>query len=158
MFLSQTTLLRHNFLSWVPDCDSHSPALLDLFILAFPPFGNSDHIVVSVSIDFPSNLQQEMLFNRIACGYSRAHWNGFHHNFKDVPWEDIFKFSAFAAASKFCECVQVETDIYIPYRKYQVKPHSSPWLSAACAAAIFHRIHFFHLYQQNKSSESKLNF
>ena len=37
-------------------------------------------------------------------------------------------------------------------------PHSSPWFSAACAAAIVHRNHFFRLYQQNKSSESKVNF
>ena len=42
--------------------------------------------------------------------------------------------------------------------KYQVKPHSSPWFSAACAAAIVHRNHFFCLYQQNKSSESKVKF
>ena len=28
-------------------------------------------------------------------------------------------------------------------RKYQVKPHSSPWFSAACAVAIVHRNHFF---------------
>ena len=31
-------------------------------------------------------------------------------------------------------------------------------VSAACAAAIFHRNHFFRLYQQNKSSESKVKF
>ena len=50
----------------IPDCDSNSPALLDLFIssdssifsaMAFPPLGNSDHVVVSVSIDFPSYSQ-----------------------------------------------------------------------------------------------------
>ena len=46
----------------------------------------------------------------------------------------------------------------IPHRKYQVKPHASPWFSAAFAAAIVHRNHFFHLYQQNKSSESKVKF
>ena len=39
-----------------------------------------------------------------------------------------------------------------------VKPHSSPWFSAACTAAIVHRNHFFRLYQQNKSSESKVKF
>ena len=53
-----------NFPTRIPDCDSHSPALLDLFIssdasicstMAFPSLGNSDHVVVSVSIDFPSN-------------------------------------------------------------------------------------------------------
>ena len=58
----------------------------------------------------------------------------------------------------FCEWVQVRTDVYIPHRKYQVKPHSSPWFSAACAAAIAHRNHFFRLYQKDKSSDSKAKF
>ena len=48
--------------------------------------------------------------------------------------------------------------IYIPDREYQVKPHSFPWISAACIAAMVHRNHFFHLHQQNKSSESKVQF
>ena len=48
--------------------------------------------------------------------------------------------------------------IYIPHRKYQVKPPSSPWFSAAFTAAIVHRNHFFRLYQQNKSSGSKVKF
>ena len=43
-------------------------------------------------------------------------------------------------------------DVYIPNRNYQVKPHSSPWFSAAFAGVIVHRNHFFHLYQQNKFS------
>ena len=50
------------------------------------------------------------------------------------------------------------TDLYIPHRKYQVKPHSAPWFSASCAAAIVHRNHFFRLYQKDKSSESKVKF
>ena len=62
---------------------------------------------------------------------------------RDVPWEDIFKLSTSAAAREFCEWVQVGIDLYIPYRKYQVKPHSSPWFSAACAVAIIHRNHLF---------------
>ena len=48
--------------------------------------------------------------------------------------------------------------VYIPHRKYQVKPHSYPWFSAACAAAIVHRDHFFNLYQREKSSDSKVKF
>ena len=55
-----------NFPTRIPDCDSHSPALLDFFLssdasicstMAFPPSENSDHVVVSVSIDFPSYSQ-----------------------------------------------------------------------------------------------------
>ena len=77
---------------------------------------------------------------------------------RDVPWEDIFKLSASAATSAFCEWLQVGIDAYTPNRKYRVKPLSSPWFSAACAAAIIHRDHFFCLFQQAKSFESKVKF
>ena len=126
--------------------------------MAFPPLGNSDHVVVSVSIDFPINSKQDTPFHCVAYDYSRADWHGLRDHLRDIPWEDIFKLSASAAASEFCEWVQVGIDVYIPHRKYQVKPHSSPWFSAACAAAIVHRNHFFHLYQQSKSSDSKVKF
>ena len=97
-------------------------------------------------------------FHCIDYDYCNVDWDGLHDHLRDVPLEDIFKLGASAAASKFCEWVQVRIDVYIPHRKYQVKPHSSPWFSAACAAAIAHRNHFFCLYQQNKSSESKVKF
>ena len=61
---------------------------------------------------------------------------------KDAPWENIFKLSASATDRKFCECVQVGIDVYIPNQKYQVKSHSSQWFSAACAVATVHRNHF----------------
>ena len=48
--------------------------------------------------------------------------------------------------------------MYIPHRKYQVKSHSSPWFSAAYAAGIVHRNHFFRLHQRQKSSHSKVKF
>ena len=88
--------------------------------------------------------------------YSCADWDSLCDHLRDVPWEDIFKLGASVAASEFCEWVQVGIDVYIPRRKYQVTPHSSPWFSAACGAVIVHRNHFFRLYQQNKSSESKV--
>ena len=160
--------LYYNFFpTRIPDCDSHSPALLDLFIssdasicstMAFPPLGNSNHVGVSVSIDFPSNSKRDTLFHRIAYDYSRADWDGLLDHLKDAPWEDIFKLSASAAASEFCEWVQVGIDVYNSHLKYQVKPHSSPWFSAACAAAIVHRNQFFQLYQQSQSFESKGKF
>ena len=65
----------------IPDYDSYSPALLDLFLssdanirstTAFPPLGNSDHIVVSVSTDFPSYSQCNAPFHHIAYDYSCA--------------------------------------------------------------------------------------
>ena len=92
-------------------------------------------------------MKQEALFHRIAYDYSHADWDGLHDHLRDVLWEDIFTLSASAPASEFCEWVQVGIDVYIPHGNYQVKPHSFPWLSAACAATIVYRNHFFRLYQ-----------
>ena len=124
--------------------------------MAFPPLGISDHVVVSVSIDFPSNSQWDAPFQCIGYDYSRADWDGCCDHLRDVLWENIFKLGASAAAREFCEWVQVGIDVYIPHRKYQVKSHSSPWFSAACAAV--NRNHFFCLYQKDKCSDSKLKF
>ena len=126
--------------------------------MAFPPLANSDHFVVSVSIDFLSISEWDAPFHHMGYDYSCCDWDGVRDYLRDVLWEDIFKLSASAATSEFCEWVQVGIDVYIPYRKYQVKPHSSPWFSAACAVAIVHRNHFFRLYQHNKSFQSNRKF
>ena len=115
--------------------------------MAFPPLGNSDHVVVSVSIDFPSNSQWDAPFHHIAYDYSCTYWDGLCNHLRDVPWEDIFKLCASATASEFCEWVQVGINVYITHRKYQFKPHSPPQFSAAYTAAIVHRNYFFCLYQ-----------
>ena len=95
-------------------------------------------LLSSVSIDFTSRSQGDAPFHCIDYGYSRAHWDGLLDHLRDVPWEDIFKLGASEAASEFCEWVHFGIDVYIPHRKCQVKSHSSPWFSAACAAAIVH--------------------
>ena len=121
-----------NFPIWIPDCDSHSPALLNSFIsshasvcstMAFPPLGNSNHVVVSVSTDFQSNLKGDSPFHRIVYEYSCGDQDSLCNHLEDAPWEDIFKVGASAAAREFCKWIQIGTDVYIPHRKYQVKPH-----------------------------------
>ena len=87
-----------------------------------------------------------------AHNYSCADWEGLDDHLRDVPCQDIFKLSASAAASEFCEWVQVGIDVYIHHQKYQVKPHSSPWFSAACAAATVHRNHFLDPWQSQQGS------
>ena len=109
--------------------------------MAFCLSGNSD-----VLSQFPMTFHQihkRMQFHSIAYDYSCADWDSLHDHLRDVPCKDIFKLSASAAASEFCDWVQIGIDVYIPRCKYQFKPHSSPWFSAACAAAIVHRNHFF---------------
>ena len=70
-----------NFPTWIPDYDSHRPSLLDLFLcsnssicsaMAYLPLGNSDHVVVSVSIDFSVNSEQDAPFRCIAYDHSHA--------------------------------------------------------------------------------------
>ena len=92
------------------DCESHSPALLDLFIssdtslcstMAVPLLRNSDNVLASVSINFPMNSKQDALCHLIAYDYCHDGWDGLHDHLRDFPWEDIFKFSAYAAANEF---------------------------------------------------------
>ena len=84
-----------NIPSQISDCDSHSPALLRLFLssdasicstIAFPPLENSDHVYVSDSIGFPSNSKGDGPFPRIVQDYSRAYWDGLHDHLRDLPW------------------------------------------------------------------------
>ena len=111
--------------------------------MAFPSLGKSNHVVVSASIDFPSNCQRDAPFHRISYDDSHDDLDGLGDYLRDVPCEDIFKLGASAAASEFCEWVQVGIDTHVPHRKYQLNSHSSPWFSATCAAVIVHKNHFF---------------
>ena len=97
-----------NFPTRIPDCDSHSPAFLYLFLssdasicstMAFPRLESSDHVVVSVSIDFPSDSERDSPFHHIAYDYSCAAWDGLRNHLRGVPWADIFELGASAAAS-----------------------------------------------------------
>ena len=64
-----------NFPNHVPNSDSHNSALLNFFIsydaiicstMAYAPLRTSNHVIVSVSIDFWSNSKLDALFHRIA--------------------------------------------------------------------------------------------
>ena len=123
-----------NFPNWIPDCDSHSPALLDFFLscdasissaMAFQWF-SSGFQWLSMFIDFLSSWKRNALFHCIAYDYFCADWDSFCDHLRDVPWEDIFKLSASVAAKKFFEWFQIGFDVYVPHRKYQVKHHPFP--------------------------------
>ena len=73
-----------NFPTRITDCVYHSPFLLDLFLSsdisicftkAFLALGNSDHVVVSAFINFPSNSKWYVSFHCITYHYSRADWD-----------------------------------------------------------------------------------
>ena len=75
IFISNHITQIVNFPARIPHCDSHSPVLLDLFLssdasicstITFSPSGNSDHVLVSVSIDFLTNSQRDAPFYCIA--------------------------------------------------------------------------------------------
>ena len=92
-----------------------SLALLELFLssgasicstVAFSPSGNSDHVVISVSTEFPLNSKREAPFHRTASDYSRADRNGLRDHSRDVPWKDIVKLAASAAGIEFCEWIK----------------------------------------------------
>ena len=141
-----------NFFTPMSDCDSQSYCFRllssDLSIcstVAFPALRNCDHVAASVSLAFLSNSKNDGPSHCTAYVFSRADWGSLRDHLKDTPWKDIFKLGALnsVAAALFCEWVQVGIDAYITQREYQAKTHKD---------------HFFRLYQQNRSSASKVNF
>ena len=126
-----------NFLSWIPVTRTVLLFWIYLFLLTQVFVLNSDHVVVSVCINFTLNSKRDGPFHHIVYDCSRPNCDGLRDHLKDVPCEDIFKLSA-SVASEFCEWFQVVIDVYIPICKTQAKTHSSPLSSAACAALIVH--------------------
>ena len=69
-----------NFSTRIPDCDCHSPALLNFFLssdtICFAmdslPLEKSDHIVLSISIDFPTNSKRDAPLHSAAYDHSRV--------------------------------------------------------------------------------------
>ena len=70
-----------NFSTRIPGWDCQNPALLDLYLssdasifskMDFPPLGNSDHVVVLLSIDFSSYSQRDASFDHVAYDYFRT--------------------------------------------------------------------------------------
>ena len=66
------------FPTQIPKSDSHSPALLDLFIssdtsicctVAFRPLRTFYHVIITYSTDFPTNSKWDALFYHLAYDY-----------------------------------------------------------------------------------------
>ena len=112
-------------------------------------------MIVSVDVKFVVKSTNEHPCHRPVYSYSRAGWDGLRDHLRDVPWLDIFKHDATYAIKVITEWVEIGIDCYIPHRKFQLKPHSSPWFTPSCAAAIAHRNHYFHQYHRNVTPENK---
>ena len=138
-----------NFPTWIPDCKSHSLALSDLFISSS----------TSICSTMPS-LHWEtliMFLSQLSLILPHTHKemprfiaktilmliDSLCDHLRDVPWQNIFKLNASAAASELCKWFQVEIGPYIPHCMYQV-------LSLIISIVLEN---LFHLNQQNKSSE-----
>ena len=76
-------------------------------------------------------------FHRTVWQYSKADWCGFRSYIRDIA-DKILSESVHKSAHELSESKWLLTGIetYIPHRTYQVKPHSLPWFTPECAAAI----------------------
>ena len=147
IFLSQTTLLGWltflliylNVILTVLLCQIY---LTLVFVLQWFSLHWEILIMLSQFSLMFHHIHNRCPFHCIVYYYSPADWDSLCDHLRDSPCKDIFKLRASAAASEFCEWVQVGIDVYITQWKYLVKPHSSPWYLAACATALVHRNHF----------------
>ena len=165
--LSQSLTQLVDFPTRFPDRDDHRPSLLDLFLTSNPnicnisclsPLGNSDHAVVNVDISLSSKAAQESPVHRTLYSYHQGDWDSFRDFLRDIPWNVVFDLQAEACAREIVSWLKAGIDAFVPSRKFQVKPHSSPWFSPACAAAIAHRNHYFHIFQRSDTDDNKRLF
>ena len=124
--------------------------------MAFPPLGNSDHAVISISIDFPSNSEWDAPFLRMAYEYSRADWaviviisEMFHGR---ICLNSVLLLLLLNFASGFMLKL-MHISFLVSIRASLTHLHGFHLL---LLLAIVHKNHFLCLNQQNKSSESKV--
>ena len=101
--------------------------------------------IISVSFGFSLNSKGDAPFHHKIYNYSCADWDGLSDHLRDLPQEVFFKLGAPAAVTGFCEWVKVGIDVYIAYRKCQVKLHLSQWFTAVFAVVKALRNHFLDL-------------
>ena len=165
--ISQSLTQIVNFPTRIPDNAIHSPSLLDLCLVSQPdmctvscetPLGRSDHVVVSLCMKQQATITASP-YHRILL---TTIWKGIGIHFRDflrdAPLDNFFSLSADNCAAEVTKWIQSGIESFVPHQRFQVKLHSSPWFSAACAAAISHCNHFFRQYCRNKTPENKRFF
>ena len=156
-----------DFITRIPDRRDQLPATLDLFLSSDPsicnfssssPLGSSDHVLISIKVSLNSACVKDPPIHRTLFSYENCGWDAFRDFLRDVPWDNVFELAVDNCAYEVSSWIQAGIDAFVPSRKYQVKPHSSPWFSPACAAVISHRNHYFHLYRRDPSNNNKRLF
>ena len=151
-----------------PDNPAHTPSCLDLCFAShpdeissigpLPQLGKSDHIVLRLSLKLPSASAHESPYHRVSYNYERGKWDAFRDFLRDLPWDGVFSLPADSCATEIAEWLRIGIEEFIPHRRYQVKPHSVPWFSPDCSAAIATRNHHYHCYRSNPSTSNRASF
>ena len=81
ILLSQYLNQKVSFPTRIPDRPYQDPYLLDVFSIS----GTSDHLVISVSIDFMVKSTNEHSYHRNVYNFNNADWDSFRDYLRDVP-------------------------------------------------------------------------
>ena len=138
--------------TWITDCDSHSPTLLELFLsfdlcICFGVVPPHWEILIIFLPCFPVNSCQtrrgelyfitQLLLNLMLIEMVFAI---FYEKFQGMIYLD---FMLLLLILNFVSKSRLELMYFLPWCKYQGKPHSSPWLSTVSVAAIANRNYIF---------------
>ena len=107
-----------------------------------------------MNIKYPQKSLPSRQFLRKVYNYQKADWDSFRLFIRDVPWSEIFRVGSSDVVLKLSEWVKCGINSFVPCHKYHLYPNSQPWFTPACATAIAHRNHFFHLKQRDNCLEN----
>lgn len=135
-----------------PEQTNQRDSLLDLFLTSslrssrscqHSPLGNSDNCMISMDISLQLPIKQETWLHKTSFGYQNADWDSLHDFLRYVPWTGIFNTTNENCATQVSSWLKAGIDLFIPSRKYQVEPQSSPSFKPAYSSAIAKRNHYF---------------
>jgi hypothetical protein len=151
----------------IPDRPGDSPNILDLFLTSnpspytvklLPPLGSSDHLLISVSCPFNSNLPRERASastKRHLWHFGAANWSDLQTYFFDFPWND-YCFGGRGpseCAERITEVILSGMEAYIPFSFPSTK-QNKPWFNSNCTQAIHRRDTAFRNYRRLLTPET----
>ena len=152
-----------NFPTRIPDCDSLSPALLDLFI--------SSYFLVFVLQWLSLHLESLIIFlSQFPLTFHHTHnrmphfiefrpdWNGLCDRLREVAWKESLNSVLLLLLVNIASGFRLEL-MYISLIECITGQASIISMVFSCLCCCHsHRNHFFRVYQNDKSSESKVKF
>ena len=116
--------------------------------------GSSDHQAICTRINIETIRDPPL--TRTIWLWNKANWNGFREALIHVEWNSIFSGNLDKQVESFTDLLLTLQEIYVPFRKYKVRPRDQPWFGYRCRVAADAKSKAWNRYKRYPSQRNKL--